>query len=123
MPTTTILITDKCSQLIITTKGDPITSIDGRLTGNQVSFLNFTYADYAMRRKAEVLQYKPKVENKEQKYAYLSKNSYYSRAKLQKFINNKTIDCNLPSSSSCSGVVGSNMIYYLNPNVPYYPSI
>jgi len=123
MPTTTIPITDKCSQLVVTTNGDPITSIDGRLTGNQVSFLKFTYADYTMRRKAEVLQYKPTDENKKQKYSYLTKNSYYSNAKLQQFINNKTIDCNLPSSSSCSGVIGTNMIYQLNPNVPYFSSL
>jgi hypothetical protein len=123
MPTFTIPITDKCSQLVVTTNGVPITSIDGRLTGNQVSFLKFTYADHAMRRKAELLQYKPKGENKKQKYSYLTKNSYYSNAKLQQFINNRTIDCNLPSSSSCSGVVGSNMIYQLNTNVPYFSSL
>ena len=123
MPTTTIPITDKCSQLVITNKGVPVTSIEGRLTGNQISFLNFTYEDYAMRRKAEVLQYKPKIENKNQNYSYLTKNSYYSRAKMQQFINNKTVDCNPSSSASCSGVIGSNMIYNLNPNVPYFPSI
>jgi hypothetical protein len=124
MPTTTVQITPKCSQLLITVKGQPVTSLDGRLTGNQVSFLNFTYDDYAMRRKAEVLKHREKdTTTNKSTYSYLSQNGYYSKANLKRFIDQRTVVCNASSSSACSGVIGSNMTYYLNVSVPYYPSI
>jgi len=123
MPTRSALITDKCAQ-VINTPGVPITSIDGRLKGNRINFLNFTYDDYKMRRKVEVLQYAPKNINTKTNYSYISKNNYYSQAKLQAFINKKSDNCpENPSSSSCSGVIGSSMIYKLNSKVPYYQSI
>jgi hypothetical protein len=40
MPTNTILITDKCSQ-VINTPGVQITSIEGRERGRQINFLNY----------------------------------------------------------------------------------
>jgi len=124
MPTTTVQITPTCSQLLITVNGPPVTTLDGRLTGNQISFLNFTYDDYAMRRKAEVLKHKEKDTNTNKStYAYLSQNGYYSRANLKRFIDQRTVACNASSSSACSGVVGSTTTYYLNASVPYFPSI
>jgi hypothetical protein len=124
MPVQTVLITDTCSQ-VINTPGVLITSIDGRLKGNQISFMNFTYDEYKMRRKVEVLQYVPKNTNTTRtKYSYITKNNYYSQAKLKNFINQASSEClENPSTSSCSGVIGSNMIYKLNPNVPYFSSI
>jgi hypothetical protein len=124
MPTTTIIVNDKCSQLV-NTPGVPITSIDGRLNGNQITFMNYTYNDLKMRRKAEVLKYLPSNEiTTKSKYSYTTKNNYYSQAKLQQFINRQTEDCpGKTSTSSCSGVVGSNNIYYLDPKIPYFPSI
>ena len=123
MPTTTIPITDKCTQLVIT-PGVPITSIDGRTNGNQISFINYTYADYAMRRKAEVLQYRSKdTLNKKNVYSYVSTKGYYSQAQLKRFLENQTVECNVSSSSSASGVIGSYSTYYLNMSVPFYSSI
>jgi hypothetical protein len=124
MPTTTIPITNKCSQLLITVKGPPVTTLVGRVTGNNITFNNFTYADLAMRRKAEVLKNRVKdnTTNKST-LSYLSQNGYYSRAQLKKLIDGKTVDCNAVSSSPCSGVVGSSTTYYLDKNVPYYPSL
>jgi len=124
MPVTTIIVNDKCSQ-VVNTPGVPITSIDGRLKGNQINFLNYTYSDLKMRRKAEVLKYIPSNENTtKSSYSYITKNNYYSQAKLKEFINRQTVDCpDKTSTSSCSGVVGSNTIYYLDRKIPYFPSI
>ena len=123
MPTSTIKVSEDCSQLVIETSGDPIISVTDRNNGRQVSFMKFTYADYTMRRKAEVLKYKSAVNiNKKTYYSYLSKTGYYSQGALKSSIN-KPIICNRTSTSSASGVVGSNTIYYLDPNVPYYHSI
>jgi len=124
MPTRTLLITKTCPQ-IINTPGVPITSIDGRLKGNQIDFTNITYEQYQMRRKAEVLQYTPKESvTVKSKYSYITKNNYYSQAKIRQMILDRTIDCpGISSTASSSGVIGSNMIYTLDPNVPYYPSI
>lgn len=124
MPTTTVQITPTCSQLLITVKGPPITSIDGRLNGNQISFINYTYADYAMRRKAEVLKHKDKdTTTNKSSYSYLSQNGYYSKANLKRFIDQKRVVCDASSTSSCSGVVGSTTTYYLNASIPYFSSI
>ena len=120
MPVRALILSDKCSQ-IIRSPGVPITDIEGRTIGNNVSFMQFTYSDYTMRRKAEVLKYR-KGDTTSNKYAYLTKNSYYSRSALKKFIDNKTTDCN-PTSCACSGIKGSDTLYYLDPTVPYYPSI
>ena len=123
MPTSTVQISDKCSQLLIETSGDPIISVNDRNNGQQVSFMQFTYADYSMRRKAEILKYKNQVKISDRSYySYISKNDYYSQASLKKSINDRTIDCNRPSTASASGVIGSNAIYYLDKKVPYHIS-
>jgi len=123
MPTITQPITDKCSHLFVS-PGVPITSLDGRASGNQISFINFTYNDYAMRRKAEVLKFKIHDNSTAADlYSYVSTKGYYSQAQLKRFIRDKVVDCNASSLSPCSGVIGSNTIYYLNRNVPYHPSI
>ena len=126
MPTTTIQINNKCSQLVITTNGDPITTLNGRLSGNNISFTNFTYEDLKMRRKAQILKYNKEVAtNKKKTYSdIVNRTGYYSQSQLLNFLNSRTQDCpNKTSSSSCSGVIGSKMNYYLDPKVPYYSSI
>lgn len=126
MPTTTIQINPRCSRLIVTTSGDPITTLVGRNRGSNVNFLKFTYDDLKMKRKAQVLLYPNDTTlTKVNSYsAIVNKNGYYSRAKLLEFVNKKSQKCpNAVSSSSCSGVVGSNSIYYNDPKVPYFPSI
>ena len=40
MPTNSILITDKCAQ-VINTPGVLITSLDGREKGTQINFMNY----------------------------------------------------------------------------------
>lgn len=122
MPTTTIAIHPKCSELVVTS-GIPITTLVGRSSGNNISFLNFTYNDLMMRRKAQVLKYdKLAPVSQKQKYSNAITSGYYSQAKLASLINVSTCP-NKISSSSCSGVIGSSMQYYLNPVVPYYQSI
>ena len=126
MPTTTVPITNKCSQLVVTTSGDIITTLKGRFTGSNISFIKYTYDDLKMRRKSQVLKYIPQ-QNITQHQSYsniVNSKGYYSKAKLVALINAKSQTCpNVTSTSSCSGVIGSSAIYYLDPNVPYYPSI
>lgn len=124
MPTNTLTISDTCSQ-VIRTPGVKITSLDGRSSGTKISFIKYTYEDYSMRRKAEVLKYRNKDEyNIKNKYSYLSKNGYYSQMSLKQFIIDKTIDCNDKKvSCACSGIKGSATPYYLDSTVPYHPSI
>ena len=124
MPTKTLLITPKCSKVLIT-PGVPIISIDGRLTGNNINFSKFSYEQFKMRRKVEVLRYVPKNETTtKSNYSNVTKQNYYSQAQLKKMINNRSGDCpDKVSTGSCSGVFGSIDMYYLEPNVPYYSSI
>ena len=127
MPTTTVQINNKCSHLVVTTSGDPITNLDGRLSGNNIKIINFTYEQLQMKRKAQVLKYiSQDTYTKKQNYtSIVSNKGYYSKNKLLDFINSKSNICpDKISSSSCSGVFGSkSMNYYNDPNVPYYTSI
>jgi hypothetical protein len=124
MPTNTLTISETCSQ-VIRTPGVKITSLDGRTRGRQISFIKYTYSDYTMRRKAEVLKYRNKDDlNTNNKYSYLSKNGYYSQMSLKNFINDKTIECNDKKvSCACSGINGPATPYYLDTDVPYHSSI
>jgi len=124
MPTTTVQISPTCSQLVVTTNGPPITSIVGRSNGNNIKFVNYSYEQLKMKRKATVLLYPSKEITKKNNYSSIINNNYYSQSKLLSFINSKSQKCpNVISTSSASGVVGSNTIYYNDPNVPYYPNI
>jgi hypothetical protein len=79
MPTKTLLITPKCSKVLIT-PGVPIISIDGRLTGNNINFSKFSYEQFKMRRKVEVLRYVPKNETTtKSNYSNVTKQNYYSQ--------------------------------------------
>ena len=84
MPTLTFRINDKCSG-ILRVPGVPITTIEGRLIGEQINFNNNTYEELQMRRKAEILQYKKietTLQNKKQLYAYASR---FDKVRLDKF--------------------------------------
>ena len=124
MPVTTIPITPYCSYVIRTTKGDPNTTINGRLNGNQINFTTLSYNDYSMRRKAEVLQYKklnPTTSKKDFSKLVNTRGSY-SQATLQNIINLRVReDCPIKiNPASNSGVYGSTGNgYYLDVNVPY----
>ena len=57
MPTFTFQINNKCSG-VIRAPGVRITTLDGRINTNDISFNTYSYNELSMRRKAEVLQYK-----------------------------------------------------------------
>jgi hypothetical protein len=92
MPTVSFQINSKCSG-IIRVPGVQITTLDGRLTGNNVNFNTFSYDELQMRRKGEILQYKGKdgintnINTKKQNYANIVNNrGQYSQARLNQII-------------------------------------
>jgi hypothetical protein len=120
----------------------PITTLEGRLTGTNVNFNNgTTYEDYKMRRKAEVLKYRhgtnaPGIDiSNKQNYRNIIKNGgSFSSSRLKKLmeensgnIPDKCLQMNrvwTVSTPSQSGVRDYNTPgYYLDPYVPYYPSL
>jgi hypothetical protein len=130
MPTTTFSITPTCSA-IVRTPGVAITTLNGRLTGQNISFNTYSYEEYKMRRKAGVLQYK-KIENKlptkKELYANVVKNGRgYSQARLKELVSLRATteeDCPIikyPASNS--GINNGTTQLYYNPAIPYYPSI
>ncbi len=122
----------------------PITTLEGRTTGQNVKFdTGTTYEDYKMRRKAEVLKYRHG--NNAPGIVLTNKNTYrnviktggsnsYSSTRLKQIIaeNNGSIpekcliqsNVLVVSTPSQSGVRDYKIPgYYLNPNVNYYPSL
>ena len=128
MPTTTFFITDKCSGLI-RTPGVPITTLDGRTTGTDISFNTTTYEEYKMRRKAEVLQYKTIItqsQNKKMSFSSAVNNGgSYSQAQLKKIANVQAINCPIVENAATNSGVNAEykMKYYYNTNITYYPSL
>jgi hypothetical protein len=124
MPVTTILITPECPYVLRRTNGDPNTTTNGRLSGNNIDFSKLNYYDYSMRRKAEVLQYKKisTTTNKTNFSNLVNKKGTYSQATLQKIINSRVNEeCPLTKTPpSNSGVNDPNTkSYYLDLNVPF----
>lgn len=113
----------------------PITSLEGRTTGNNIVFTpTATYQDYKMRRKAEVLKYRlgnnaPGVirTNKEIYKGLLTTNrNNYSSTKLKQLIleNQSCNSTNVISKPYQSGVNDPYFPgYYLDPNIGYFPSL
>lgn len=128
MPTTTFFITDKCSGLI-RTPGVPITTLDGRTTGTDISFNTTSYEEYKMRRKAEVLQYKTIITNSQNKKMSFSSavnnGGSYSQAQLKKIANIQAINCPIIKNPATNSGVNAEykMKYYYNTNIIYYPSL
>ena len=128
MPITTFFITDKCSGLI-RTPGVPITTLNGRLTGTDISFNTTSYDEYKMRRKAEVLQYKTIItqsQNKRMSFSNAVNNGgSYSQAQLKKIANTQEINCPIVESPATNSGVNAEykMKYYYNTNITYYPSL
>ena len=128
MPTTTFFITDKCSGLI-RTPGVPITTLDGRTTGTDISFNTTSYEEYKMRRKAEVLQYKTIItqsQNKKMSFSSAVNNGGpYSQAQLKKIANIQAINCPIIKNPATNSGVNAEykMKYYYNTNITYYPSL
>ena len=99
----------------------PITELGGRTRIDNNIFVNtLTYEDLAMRRKAEVLQYNGNNTNDSQK-------RLFSKMQFRKKMRNVDTTNTCPTiiyPPSNSGVIDMKFSgYYLNKNVPYYPSI
>ena len=125
----------------------PITTIVGRTSGNNIQFnmgIGTSYESLSMRRKAEVLKYKNSTNTpgitltSKKKYATVVKNggvNRYSKLKIKQLLeeNNGSLPCDIGINNgqplvitppSNSGIVDSNFEgYYLNPYLPYYPSL
>ena len=105
--------------------------IEGRSSGNNISFLTYTYNDYAMRRKAEVLKYK------QNKLKTSSKTSFAKVAKQGgtfRRISNRRIENYIEtdqcidgtetlSKATSAGVFGDDTILYLDSSIPYFSTI
>jgi hypothetical protein len=128
MPTISFFISDKCSG-IIRTPGVPITTLDGRLRGKDISFNTTSYEEYKMRRKAEVLQYKTIetiYQTKKTEYANIVNNGKsYSQAQLKKLANTQQQNCPIVSYPATNSGVNAEykMKYYYNTNIRYLPSL
>ncbi len=128
MPTTTFFITEHCSGLL-RTPGVPITTLDGRLTGTDISFNTTSYDEYKMRRKAEVLQYKTIINNSQNKKMSFSNavntGGTYSQVQLKKLANTQSINCPIIAYPATNSGVNAEykMKYVYNTNLTYYPSL
>lgn len=124
----------------------PVTTLDGRLQGNQIPFnigLGSDYESLKMRRKAETLKFRNSNNagitlTTKQLYTNIVKNGgayHFSRTRLNQLLdaNNGRLPCDIGvnngnpiviSSPNNSGINDSTFEgYYLNPYIPYYPSL
>jgi hypothetical protein len=121
----------------------PITTLVGRTQGSQVKIapeLGISYEELKMRRKAEVLEYKSTETShigaftKKQNFSNLANNGgsyYYSKARINKLIKESNCKIGVDNGSPLvktpptnSGIVDPHFEgYYLNPYIPYYPSL
>ena len=125
----------------------PVTTLLGRLEGNQIKFnlgLGSDYESLKMRRKAETLQFRNSATQPgytlttKALYAHMVKfgGAYnFSRARIKQLLekNNGTLPCDIginngnpivitpPSNSGVNDTTFEG--YYLNPYIPYYPSL
>jgi hypothetical protein len=129
MPTVSFQINNKCSG-IVRVPGIQIETIEGRLTGNNITFNKFSYFDMQMRRKGEILQYKNGSANttfntKKQNYSQVIKTikNSYSQAFINHIISKRTTNEDtcpiILTSASNSGVRGDyKTLLYNDINVP-----
>jgi hypothetical protein len=105
------------------------TTLEGRQSGTKLNLNIFSYSDYQMRRKAEILQYKKNQSplSKKKQYSQISNSGgSYSIQSLRKILDSE----NCPNSDSIvrpptnSGVYDYKYPgYYYDQNVPYLPSL
>jgi hypothetical protein len=101
--------------------GIPITDLTGRLSVQSDIFVGgLTYEDYAMRRKAETLQYNTNSA-KDTKKALFGKMQYRKKMKNVDLTNSCPVMIYPPSNSGVKDLVFPG--YYFNRNVPYRSSI
>jgi len=128
MPTLSFFINNKCPG-IIRSSGVPITTLNGRLRGNDISFNTTSYEEYKMRRKAETLQYKTletTSQTKKTQYANIVNNGKsYSQAQLKKIANTQQQNCPIVSYPATNSGVNAEykMKYYYNTTIKYLPSL
>jgi hypothetical protein len=125
----------------------PVTTLLGREQGNQIKFnlgLGTDYESLKMRRKAETLKFRNSATqpgytmSTKEMYAHMVKFGgayHYSRARIKQLLaeNNGNLPCDIgvnngnpivitpPSNSGVNDTTFEG--YYLNPYVPYYPSL
>lgn len=125
----------------------PVTTLLGRSQGNQIRFnfgLGSDYESLKMRRKAETLKFRNSTNNPgytlttKELYKNMVKHGgayHFSKARLNQLLkaNNGTLPCDIGVNNgnpivitppSNSGIHDSTIEgYYLNPYIPYYPSL
>lgn len=101
----------------------------GRDRSKIINFNEFTYDQYAMRRKIEVLNRNNKSnESKKQIYSRFSsgsKNKYmsYSTKQRLKKLRDEQSCTDLPFISHTAPIQNGGGVLYYDPQVPYYPSL
>lgn len=107
--------------------------IEGRETGNNIDFTEYSYDELKMRRKATILQYvksDSQSKNKKLFYSHLAKTSKskyrsISNSHIKQLLKNqnclgKTI---VKKPSTNAGIRAGNTLLFLNKTVPYYSNI
>ena len=130
MPTISFEINRKCFG-VIRAPGVQITTIENRITNDDISFNTYSYNELQMRRKAEVLQYKNGntivVSNKKILYSDISNTKgglKYSQATINQIISQRATNEDqcpsvIKSLSTNSGIRGDfKTLLYYNPSIP-----
>ena len=117
----------------VTNPNIPITSLAGRLTGQNIKFTDRQmYEDYKMRRKVEVLQYNGtnqhgQVNTKKQTFSYMNNvrgSSKTSQARLQSLANSSCEDTPILLPPTKSGIRDLSFPgYKLNKSIPFRTSL
>lgn len=129
MPTFTFQINNKCSG-IIRAPGVRVTTLEGRINTNDISFNTYSYNELSMRRKAELLQYKGRDNvntqiSKKSEWASLIQNrGTYSQARLKQLISLRSSpedECKVVKTPGTNSGIrgGSNFLLYYDPKIPY----
>lgn len=129
MPTFTFQINNKCSG-VIRAPGVRITTLDGRINTNDISFNTYSYNELSMRRKAEVLQYKGRdnvntqISKKSDFSNLIQSKGTYSQARIKQLISLRSSpedECKVVKTPGTNSGIrgGANFLLYYDPKVPY----
>jgi hypothetical protein len=129
MPTFTFQINNKCSA-VIRAPGVRITTLDGRINTNDISFNTYSYNELSMRRKAEVLQYKGRdnvntqISKRSDFSNLIQSKGTYSQARIKQLISLRSSpedECKVVKTPGTNSGIrgGANFLLYYDPKVPY----
>jgi hypothetical protein len=129
MPTFTFEINNKCFG-VIRAPGVRITTLEGRINTNDISFNTYSYNELSMRRKAEILQYKGKdnvntqVSKKSDFSSLIKSRGTYSQARIKQLISLRSSpedECKVVKTPGTNSGIrgGANFLLYYDPKVPY----